>query len=236
MSASRPLIGVTSYVEPASWSVWRNVPAALVPYRYVRQVRRSGGIAVMVPPLGEPVGEEAAAVLERLDGLVLVGGVDVEPGRYGQQPQAAVQAPRPDRDASELALVERAAEIDLPLLGICRGMQVMAVAAGGTLVQHLPDKLGTADHSPAPATYGRTVVRTEPGTRLAAVMGERDEVSCYHHQGVESYPGYTATAYASDGTLEAIEAPDARWRLGVQWHPEAADDPRLFEALVRAAG
>lgn len=233
---ARPVIGITSCVEPAAWRVWRNEPAVLLPHRYVHHVQQVGGVAVLLPPLGEPVSDESVAVLERLDGLVLSGGVDVEPSRYGEEPHATVQAPRPERDASELALVERAVELDLPLLGVCRGMQLMAVAAGGSLVQHLPDKIGTADHSPGPATYGRTVVGIAPGSRLASVLGEHVEVSCYHHQGVAAHPGYEASAWASDGTLEAIESPDARWRLGVQWHPEVGSDPRLFEALVGAAG
>jgi len=235
VSASRPLIGITSYVEPAAWGVWRNVPAALVPHRYVRHVQQAGGIAVVVPPLAPPVDSAAAEVLDHLDGLVIAGGVDVEPSRYGEEPDATVQEPRPDRDESELALVHRAVELDLPVLGVCRGMQVMAVAGGGSLVQHLPDKIGSADHSPGPAAYGRTTVRIAPDSRLATVLGETAEVSCYHHQGVAAHPGYTGSAWAADGTLEALEAPEARWRVGIQWHPEAGTDPRLFEALVDAA-
>lgn len=232
---ARPLIGITSYVEPAAWGVWRNLPAVLVPHRYVRQVQAAGGIAVVLPPLAEPTELEAAEVLGRLDGLVLAGGVDVEPSRYGQKPEVTVQAPRPDRDASELALVRRAVECDLPLLGVCRGMQVMAVAAGGALLQHLPDKIGSADHSPGPASYGSTSVDITPDSRLASVLGERVDVCCYHHQGVATHPGYTPIAWAADGTLEAIEDPAARWRIGIQWHPEVGSDPRLFEALVAAA-
>ncbi|MBA2531351.1 MAG: gamma-glutamyl-gamma-aminobutyrate hydrolase family protein [Nocardioidaceae bacterium] len=235
MSTSRPLIGITSYVEPASWVVWRNIPAALVPHRYVRQIQQAGGIAVLIPPMSEPTEAEAAVVLERLDGLLLAGGVDVEPSRYGQQPAPTVQAPRPERDASELALVQRAVQLDLPLFGVCRGMQVMAVAAGGALVQHLPDKIGSTDHSPGPASYGQTAIRIASDSRLASVLGERVDACCYHHQGVATHPGYNAIAWASDGTLEAMEAPDARWRVGVQWHPEVGSDARLFERLVAAA-
>ena len=235
MSASHPVIGITAFVEPASYRVWRNLPTALTPHRYVAHVQQAGAIAVQLPPLGPDVEAQAVDVLERVDGLVIVGGVDVEPSRYGQEPHPTVQAPRRDRDDSELALVRRAVEQDLPLLGVCRGMQVMAVAAGGSLVQHLPDKIGTADHSPASATYGRTTVRTASGSRLASVLGEEVEVPCYHHQGVAAHPGYEASAWASDGTLEAIEDPAARFRIGVQWHPEVGSDPRLFEALVVAA-
>ena len=235
MSTAHPVIGITAFVEPASYRVWRNLPTALTPHRYVARVQQSGGIAVLVPPLGPDTEDQAAEVLERVDGLVLVGGVDVEPSRYGEEPHPTVQAPRRDRDDSELALVGRAVERDLPLLGVCRGMQVMAVAAGGSLVQHLPDKIGNVDHSPASATYGRTEVTIAPDSRLRTVLGERTEVLCYHHQGVAVHPGYEPCAWASDGTLEAIEDPAARFRIGVQWHPEAGEDPRLFQALVAAA-
>ena len=235
MSAARPVIGITAFVEPASYRVWRHLPTALTPHRYVAHVQQAGAIAVLLPPLAPDTEAQAAEVLECLDGLVIVGGVDVEPSRYGEEPHPTVQAPRPDRDASELALAERAVERDLPLLGICRGMQVMAVAAGGSLIQHLPDNIGTADHSPASATYGRTTVKTAPDSRLATVLGERTEVACYHHQGVASHPGYEPVAWASDGTLEAIEDAAARFRIGVQWHPEVGSDPRLFQALVAAA-
>lgn len=235
MVRSSPLIGVTSYVERTAWTVWRDLEAAFVPAAYVQHIQRAGGTVVVVPPLSEPVDQHAAAVLSSLDGLVLVGGVDVEPRRYGQRPGPTVQEPRPDRDASELALARHAVETDLPLLGICRGMQVMAVASGGSLIQHLPDVLGSSAHAPAPATYGRTAVRTEPTSRLAGLLGEEVEVPCYHHQGVATYVGYEPVAWAADGTLEAIEAPSARWRFGVQWHPERGTDPRLFETLVGAA-
>ena len=235
MSTTHSVIGITAFVEPASYRVWRNSPTALTPHRYIAHVQQAGAIAVLVPPLAPDTETQAAEVLERVDGLVIVGGVDVEPSRYGAEPHPTVQAPRPDRDASELALVRHAVELDLPLLGVCRGMQVMAVAAGGSLVQHLPDQIGTADHSPASATYGRTTVKTAPDSRLATVLGEQTEVSCYHHQGVAVHPGYEPCAWASDGTLEAIEDADARFRIGVQWHPEVGEDPRLFQALVAAA-
>ena len=234
---TRPVIGITSYLEPASWRVWRDVPAALVPHRYIRQVESAGGLAVVVPPL--PAGadeQDVATVLSRLDGLILSGGSDVEPSRYGQQPHAVLQPPRPERDESELKLVRASARAELPLLGICRGMQVMAVAAGGALEQHLPDRLGHFGHSPAPGTYGEHPVELKPGTRLHEILGDRITVPTYHHQGVAEHPGYLATGWSvGDGVLESIEDPAARFRLGVQWHPEVGSDPRLFEALVAAA-
>jgi putative glutamine amidotransferase len=146
-----------------------------------------------------------------------------------------LQPPRPDRDDLELALVEAAAAADLPLLGVCRGMQVMAVASGGALEQHLPDVVGHAGHCPAPGQYGTHAVRLGEGSVLRQVLGEQVDVPTYHHQGVRDHPGYVATAWADDGVVEAIEAPSARFRVGVQWHPEVGSDPRLFEALVRAA-
>jgi len=232
----RPVIGITAYVEPASWAVWRDVPAVLVPLAYVRQLRAAGALPVVLPPAPpDPAPGEAEALLDRLDGLVLSGGADVDPTRYDGPGHAAVQAPRPDRDGTELALAGAASARGLPLLGICRGMQVMAVAAGGTLEAHLPDRLGSRTHAPADGVYGEHDVRTRPGSRLASVLGERVSVPTYHHQGVRTHPGLEPVAWADDGVLEAVEDPSARFRVGVQWHPEVGSDPRLFEALTAAA-
>lgn len=236
----RPLIGISCYVEPASWGVWHDVRASLIPQTYVDHVVRAGGRPVVLPPLSATPGvaedpAETAALVARLDGLVVAGGVDVDPSRYGQVAHPAGQSARADRDASELALVRRATAVDLPLLGVCRGMQVMAVAGGGRLVQHIPDVTGADDHSPGPGTYGRHPVAVTPGTRLHALVGPSVDVASYHHQGVHSHPGYLASAHAGDGILEAMEAPDAPFRLAVQWHPEVDEDNRLFTALVRAS-
>jgi putative glutamine amidotransferase len=233
---ARPVIGITTYIEPASWGVWRDIPTALVPHAYVRHVAAAGGLPVLIPPL--PTGatrEDVDTVLSRIDGLLLAGGGDLDPSRYDAEPHPTVQPPRPQRDDSELDLARASGESGLPVLGICRGMQVMAVAAGGDLVQHLPDILGNETHLPAPGVYGRHEVKIEPGTRLASVLGDRVEVAHYHHQGVGRHPGLNPTAYSHDGLLEAFEDPDAPFRLGVQWHPEQGEDPRLFEALVEAA-
>lgn len=233
---SRPVIGITTYVEPASWGVWRDVPAALTPFAYVRQVAAAGGLPLLVPPLPEGSSErDVSDLLGRLDGLILSGGSDVEPARYGAEPHPSVQAPRPDRDDSELTLARASADAELPVLGICRGMQVMAVAAGGDLWQHLPDVIGNESHSPAPGSYGRHEVRIDPQSRLGAILGERVDVASYHHQGVGEHPGLHATAWSHDGLLEAFEDNAAAFRLGVQWHPEVGEDPRLFQALVDAA-
>ena len=232
---SRPLIGITCYVEPASRGDWKDVPSVVLPHDYVRQVEQAGGTIVVIPPRADADEEIAREVVSRLDGLVIAGGADVDPALYAAEPHPDVQEARHDRDALEVALARAAADADLPLLGICRGMQVMAVAAGGVLEQHVPDRVGHVDHSPGVAVYGHHEVATVPGTRLAALLGEVTDVPSYHHQSVLTHPGYEPSAWAGDGTLEAMEDPAARFRLGVQWHPEVGDDPRLFEALVAAA-
>lgn len=225
-----PVVGITCYVEPASWGVWRDVPAALLPYSYVRHVQQAGGAPVLVPP-----GADAADVVPRLDALILAGGPDVDPARYGETSHPAVQAPRPDRDETEIALLHKAMHADLPVLGICRGMQIMAIATGGTLDQHIPDRVGHCDHAPAPGAYGTHPVRITPGSRLHAILGDHADVRSYHHQSVRTHPDYHPSAYAPDGTLEAIESPESRFRIAVQWHPETGTDLRLFTALVHAA-
>ncbi len=230
---SPPVIGITAYVEPASWAVWRDVAAVLVPQAYVRQVRAAGGLPLVLPPAPpDPSDAEVTALLDHVDGVILSGGADVEPARYGGRLHACAQPARPDRDGTELALARLAHERDLPLLGVCRGMQVMAVAAGGALEPHLPDRIGSEAHSPGPAVYGSHGVRTRAGSRLGAILGDWVEVASYHHQGVVDHPGLMPCAWADDDVLEAFEDTTARFRVGVQWHPEVGSDPRLFEALV----
>jgi putative glutamine amidotransferase len=233
---SRPIIGITCYVEEAVRGVWESMPHALLPYNYVTKVERAGGIAVLIPPRVDADAEMARAVVARLDGLMLAGGVDVEPRRYGAQPHPSVQEARPDRDAFELALAAVTRQSDTPVLGICRGMQVMAVAAGGTLEQHLPDVVGHDEHSPAPGVYGSHSVRTVERTTLSVLLGQQVVIPSYHHQSVSSHPGYVPAAWAPDGTLEAMEHPASRFRVAVQWHPEAGPDDRLFDAFVQACG
>jgi putative glutamine amidotransferase len=225
----RPIIGVSCYVEPASWGVWEDVPAALLPLTYVRMVTAAGGRAVMVPP--DPDG---ADVIRALDGLVLAGGADIGPERYGETPGPLTDT-RPDRDAGELPLARAALDADLPVLGVCRGMQMLAVAYGGRLHQHLPDVLGHDKHRPGTGLYGSHGARFLPGSRIDEIMAGDGEVNTYHHQGVADPGGLVVTGWADDGVIEAVEDPARRFVLGVQWHPEADGDVRPFRALVAAA-
>ncbi len=230
---SMPVIGISTYREPADWGTWRGVRADLLPAGYADSVRAGGGVPVLLPPDDAP--ERVLAALDRLDGLIVAGGADVDPSRYGRGPGAHTTSSRPDRDATELALLGAAADRSLPTLGICRGMQMMAVQAKGTLLQHVPDVVGHEGHSPAAGVYGRMTVRTVPGTRLRGILGPELTVPCHHHQSVDDHPGLVAAAHADDGLLEAIEDPAQAFWLGVQWHPETATDMRLFAALAAAA-
>jgi putative glutamine amidotransferase len=227
----RPVIGLSSYRETARWGAWEQ-PADLLPSEYARAVEAAGGIPVLLPP-GDPTA--AVDVVDRLDGLVISGGADVAPTRYGESPGEHTVSWRDDRDAWELALLDAADAATLPVLGVCRGMQVMAVHAGGRLAQHVPDVVGHERHNPGADQYGATDIHVEAGSRLAALLHDGVVGTCHHHQSVAEHPGFSAVAWADDGLLEAIEAPGERFRLGIQWHPEAADDARLFAGLVQAA-
>jgi putative glutamine amidotransferase len=230
---SRPLIGITSYLDQAAWGVWRQ-PAALLPQNYVDAVSRAGGTPVLLPPQGPDGAEELAA---RLDGLVIAGGPDVDPARYRAAADPRTNAPHTVRDAWELALLRAALELELPVLGVCRGMQLLNVALGGRLAQHLPDVVGDQSHQPAPAVFGGTTVRIRPGSLLDGVLGRTAAVRCYHHQAVAGLgAGLLPSAWSADETVEAIELPGRGFVLGVQWHPETdPEDPRLFHAFVTAS-
>ncbi|MET9650224.1 gamma-glutamyl-gamma-aminobutyrate hydrolase family protein [Streptomyces sp. NPDC006460] len=224
---TKPLIGVTTYLDRARWGVW-DMAAALLPAPYPRLVQASGGLAAMLPP-GDPA--TAAEVVARLDGLVVAGGADVEPVRYGAAPDPRTGPPSRARDAWELALIEAALASGTPLLGICRGMQLLNVALGGTLIQHLDG------HVEAVGVIGRHAVKPVPGTLYASLAPELAEVPTYHHQAVDRLGrGLVPAAYAEDGTVEAVELAGPAWALGVQWHPEMGEDLRVMQGLVRAAG
>lgn len=227
----RPVIGITAYVEQARWGAW-DQRAVLVPHDYVRMLEAAGGRALVVPPSEESVDE----TLDALDGLLLSGGADLDPQLYGAAAHDETDDPRRERDAGELALLRAALDRDLPVLAVCRGSQLLNVARGGDLVQHLPDALGDERHKHRPGTYSEHAVDVKAGTRLSDVVGEQAEVKSHHHQGFGRVGhGLVETAWAEDGTLEAIEDPTRRFALGVLWHPEAGDDEALFAALVEEA-
>ncbi|WP_330176681.1 gamma-glutamyl-gamma-aminobutyrate hydrolase family protein [Streptomyces sp. NBC_01498] len=224
----KPLIGVSTYLETsAKWGVW-DMPAALLPMAYPRLVQRAGGMAVMLPPDGAAT---AAPVVARLDGLVVAGGPDVEPVRYGAEPDPRTGPPARERDEWELALIGAALESGTPVLAICRGMQLLNVALGGTLIQHLEG------HTAATlGVFGAHPVKPVPGTRYGTIVPEEADVPSSHHQAVDRLGrGLVPSAYAGDGTVEAVELVDGRWSLGVQWHPEMGQDLRVMEALVAAS-
>jgi putative glutamine amidotransferase len=228
-AARRPVVGVTSYVEEARWGVWDR-RAVVLPYAYVEGLERAGARVLVVPPSPHDV----ASVVDRLDALVVAGGADLDPALYDEPPHAETRGVREDRDAGELPLLVEALRRDLPVLGICRGMQLMAVAHGGSLVQHLPDVVGHDRHRARPGVYGHHGVRLAPGSLVAAVLGEQVDVPSYHHQGLGSPGSLTVSGWADDGTAEVVEDPGRRFALGVLWHPEADTDPRLFDALLAA--
>lgn len=227
-----PVIGISTYREQARWGVW-DQRADVLPTQYAAAVELAGGASVLLPPSQPPV---AATVVARLDALVISGGADVDPTSYGEQPHPRTAGWRSDRDAWERALLDAADERGLPVLGICRGMQVMAVHAGGALDQHTPDLVGHDEHSPGGDAFGEVWVDTVDGSLLRDVIGDRHRVGCHHHQSVRVHPGYEPAAFAADGTLEAMERRGGPFRLAVQWHPETREDIGLFRALVAAAG
>ena len=228
---AKPVIGITTYLTRAQWSYW-DVDAALVPATYVRAVERAGGRPLLVPPNDDAIGE----TLDALDGLLFSGGSDLDPELYDQEPHDATFGVVPERDRAELALLEAALARDMPVLAVCRGSQVLNVARGGDLVQHLPDVVGDEKHKHTPGAFSDHDVTLEGGTRLAALLGDRAPVKSHHHQGFGRLgDGLRVAAHAEDGTIEAVEDPSRRFALGVLWHPEAGEDIKLFEELVREA-
>jgi putative glutamine amidotransferase len=227
----RPVIGITAYAEQARWGVWE-APAALIPLSYVSAIERAGGRPLLVPPSEDGI-EETLAVL---DGLLFSGGADIDPDTYGAEAHPETNGVRPERDQAELALLEAALARDMPVLAVCRGSQVLNVALGGDLVQHLPEVVGHERHKHTPGVFADHDVEVLPGTRLQALVGDHAPVKSHHHQGYGRIGnGLREAALAEDGTVEAIEDPARRFTLGVLWHPEAGEDAALFEALVEEA-
>ena len=227
----RPLIGITSYAEEIRWGVWTE-EAALVPLAYVRAVEKAGGRPLVVPPSEDGLEETLAA----LDGVVFSGGGDLDPELYGADPHDETDAPRAERDAAELRLLAAALDRDMPVLAICRGSQLLNVARGGDLVQHLPETVGHEQHRHDPGSFSDHEVKVEAGSRLGGLLGDRAPVKSHHHQGYGRIgSGLREVAWAEDGVVEGLEDADKRFALGVLWHPEEGEDFALFQGLVEEA-
>jgi putative glutamine amidotransferase len=229
--SSRPLIGITSYAEEIRWGVWTE-DAALVPLAYVRAVEHAGGRPLVVPPSEDGLEETLAA----LDGVIFSGGGDIDPELYGAEPHDATDEPRSERDAAELRLLEAALDRDMPVLAICRGSQLLNVARGGDLVQHLPETVGHEQHRHDPGSFSDHDVKVAADSRLGGLLGDRAPVKSHHHQGYGRLgSGLREVAWAEDGIVEGLEDADKRFALGVLWHPEEGEDFALFKGLVDEA-
>jgi putative glutamine amidotransferase len=227
----KPIIGITSYAEEVTWGAWVE-SAALVPLSYVRAIERSGGRPLVVPPSADSVDETLAV----LDGIVFSGGSDLDPAVYDAERHDKTDEAREERDRAELALLGAALERDMPVLAVCRGSQVLNVARGGDLVQHLPEVLGHERHRHMEGVWSEHDVRIEPGSRVGEMLGEHTPVKSHHHQGYGRIgKGLRVAAWADDGTVEALEDPEKRFAIGVLWHPEEGKDMALFAALVEEA-
>ncbi len=227
----KPVVGITSYAEEVTWGAWVE-QAALVPLSYVRAIERAGGRPLVIPPSEGGI-EETLAVL---DGILFSGGSDLDPALYDAEAHPETQGVHEARDRAEMALLAAALERDMPVLAVCRGSQVLNVARGGDLVQHLPEVLGHEEHKHTPGAYSDHDVTLEPGTRVGGILGERAPVKSHHHQGFGRIgEGLRAAGHAEDGTVEALEDPSKRFAVGVLWHPEEGEDMALFEALVEQA-
>ncbi|NUU25091.1 MAG: gamma-glutamyl-gamma-aminobutyrate hydrolase family protein [Streptomycetaceae bacterium] len=228
---ARPVIGISAYSEQAKWAAW-DMQATLLPQAYVDRVAAAGGLPVLLPSVPDLV-----QMTDRLDGLIIAGGGDIDPARYRSEAHERTGYVRPARDSAELALAERALDVRMPLLGICRGLQVLNVLLGGTLIQHLPDVLGDERHAPAPGRFGRHAVTLVAGSRTAQLYGRTElDVATYHHQGVDTVGAdLVVTGRAPDGTVEALELPGVPFAVAVQWHPEMDADLSVFTGLVAAA-
>jgi putative glutamine amidotransferase len=238
MSEQRPAVGICTALESARWGMWEQ-QAALLAFGYISAIQRAGALAIMIPPDPELV-DDPDEILDRVDGLILAGGADIDPSAYGAEPHPATKGSVPQRDEPEIAIARRAIERDLPVLGICRGMQLINVARGGTLVQHLPEHLGHQEHRRSVGSFDDADHKVElsEGTLAMRVVGEtHHDTKSHHHQGVDRLgEGLRVSAISVlDGLPEAIELPDRRFVLGVQWHPEADGESPVIDALVAAA-
>jgi gamma-glutamyl-gamma-aminobutyrate hydrolase PuuD len=228
----RPIIGISSYAQEARWGPW-SLPAAILPFAYVQSIADAGGRPILIPPSDDAVEE----TLDAIDGFVLSGGLDVDPSTYGAEQHVETTPIQPERDRAELGLLQGALARDMPVLAICRGMQILNVARGGDLDQHLPEKFGHEGHRETLGVFSTHEVRLDTSSRTGSLLGERAEVRSHHHQGLRSLgDGLTAVGWADDGCVEAIEDPNRPFAIGVLWHPEEGEDKTLFRALVEEAG
>jgi putative glutamine amidotransferase len=230
------VVGICAAVERVSWGVWDGYEVTLAPRNYVRALQRAGALALVLPP-DEVAVEDPDLLLDRVDALLLAGGADIGPSSYGAEPHPETKGAWPERDRFELALTRRALQRDMPLLGICRGMQLLNVATGGTLDQHLPESIGDGVHRSSAGSFGTHRVRLAPGSLACAAAGTDGLlVMSHHHQGVARLgEGLEVSGWSvDDGIVEAIELPDRRFALGVVWHPEEDESSGIIPALVAA--
>jgi len=232
---TRPVIGICAAIESAKWAAWE-VLVNLSPRTYSLAVQRAGGIALVLPP-DDVVAESPDELLDMIDALILAGGSDIDPGSYGAKPHPETRGTRPERDRFEIALGTRALERDMPVLGICRGMQMLNVIQGGTINQHVRDLVNNDLHRHTPGVFTDHRVRLEPGSRAARVAGaEHTEVKSAHHQGLEELgEGVVTSGWADDGVVEAIELPGKEFAVGVLWHPEEDEQSRVVGSVVEEA-
>jgi putative glutamine amidotransferase len=237
MASSPVVVGICAAVERVSWGVWDGYEVTLAPRNYVRALQRAGALALVLPP-DEAAVEDPDLLLDRIDGLLLAGGADIDPASYGAEAHAETKGTWPERDRFELALTRRALERDMPVLGICRGMQLLNVALGGTLDQHLPQSIGDGRHRSVAGSFGTHRVRLAAGTLACDAAGTDGLlVMSHHHQGVDRLgEGLEVSGWSvDDEVVEAIEVPDRSFALGVVWHPEEDETSAIIPALVAAA-
>jgi putative glutamine amidotransferase len=234
-SETVPLIGLSTYRQQSKWASWDR-EAAVLQTSYIDCVAEAGGRPVLLPPAHGPGAsvESVSVVADRIDALILVGGADVDPARYGEPKDPATGELHPWRDDNEFLLLEAFLTAGKPVLAICRGTQILNAFLGGTLYQDLPGVIGNRTHQPGPGQFGNVTIKAEPESRIASALGETFGVQCSHHQAIDRLgKGLLVTARSDDGVVEAVEAEDG-FLVGVQWHPEQSRDTRLFSELVAA--